>query len=119
MASRQEAASLRRELAQREKGRGKRYPEQLKARVLAHADELHGSGMSQRCIADELGLTSETLRRWRVAEGRRASRASSALVPVEVVATTTHGRIAVVSPSGFRLEGLELSEAVVILRALT
>ncbi len=113
-----ETAALKRELAKHEKGRGKRYPVELKARLVAHAEARRRAGVSYAEIADELGLAFETIRRWCIARTPRPTSArSAALVPVEVI-SAPHAAVVIVSPSGFRLEGLDVAEAVAVLRAL-
>lgn len=58
---------------------------------------------------------ADALRRW-----SRAPRGSTgAMVPVEVVAPPVSDDIVVVSPSGWRLEGLDIRDAVAVLRALS
>jgi hypothetical protein len=65
-------------------------------------------------IASELGLARGTVMKWSV--GVRATRA---MVPVEVVAEPSSERtVSIVSPSGFRIEGLSLLEAAALLRAV-
>lgn len=66
-------------------------------------------------ISDEVGVCFETLRRWCVADGQGTTRA---MVPVHVVDDGGGGSVAVCSPSGYRIEGLSLPEAVAALRAL-
>lgn len=110
-----EMAALRRELSRHEKGRGRRYPAKLRERVTRYCLERRSAGGSDREVAAELGLAVETVRRWCLAEEERVP--SAVLVPVEVV-TAPMMPLAIVSPSGFRLEGLQLEEAVAALRAL-
>ena len=65
-------------------------------------------------IASKLGLAPGTVLKW--SAGAKSARA---LVPVEVVDERRGERtISVVSPSGFRVEGLSLLEAAALLRAL-
>jgi hypothetical protein len=65
-------------------------------------------------IASELGLARGTVMKWSA-----EARATRALVPVEVIAEPSSGRtVSVVSPSGFRIEGLSLLEAAALLRAV-
>ena len=112
-----ETARLRRELAKHERGRGKRYPEELKRQIVEHASARRELGALYEETAKELGLRLETLRQWCRPRAASPTRASL-LVPVEVVAEVQRGGISIVSPSGFRLEGLEPAEAVAALRAL-
>lgn len=99
--ARDELAALRRELARHEKGRGKRYPADLKRRVTAYALRERNTGVTYESC---MGATGGEER-------------APMLVPVEVV-TEARSPIAIISPSGFRLEGLEPAEAVAALRAL-
>jgi hypothetical protein len=113
-----EAAVLRRELARVEKGRGKRYPEQLRTRVMAWAAGRRAAGASWQQIKRELGQRFDTVRRWCTTDTAAASR-TRALVPVRIVRDEPAVRaVAVVSPTGFRVDGLTLSEAAALLREL-
>lgn len=114
-----EAVVLRRELARVEKGRGKRYPEQLRRRVTTWAAARHAAGASWQEIKRELGQRFDTVRRWCAVEGGPRT-LSRALVPVRVVRdeSTAARTVAVVSPTGFRVEGLTLFEAAAMLREL-
>jgi hypothetical protein len=67
-------------------------------------------------ISKELGVARDTVRLWTATPPARKEVA--ALVPVEVVADCSQPIVAVVSPSGFRLEGLTLDEAVTVLARL-
>ena len=114
-----EVEALRREVGKHEKGRGKRYPIELKAKLVAYAKQRRAAGADFATIGEELGLRHKTVRQW-CSEAERGSALAAVptrAVPVEVVA---EGRssLAIVSPSGFRLEGLDMAEAVAALRAL-
>lgn len=106
------APALRRALDAHAPGRGKRYEAALKSAVVKHAIAERAAGRSWATIATELGLRFETLRRWCVVEAPRAMRR------VELVAEPAVRTLAVVSPSGARVEGLTLEEATALLRAL-
>jgi transposase-like protein len=72
------------------------------------------AGITVAAIAAELGLAPGTVLKWSA-----QSRATRALVPVEIVTDRSSERVlSVVSPSGFRVEGLSLLEAAALLRAL-
>jgi transposase-like protein len=109
------ASFLRAALGSHEPGRGKRYPRELKARIIEHARARRGEGVSWARIAQELGLAFETIRRWCVAVEAKPSRS---MVPVRVVAEADERAVSVVSPAGHRIEGLTLQQAVAVLRAL-
>ena len=112
-----EAAVLRRELSRLEAGRGRRYPQELRTRVVAWASRRHRAGASWQDIKKELGLQWDSVRRWCQLETK--SKPVRALVPVRVVPTRAAERlVSVSSPAGFRIEGLTLDEAAELLRAL-
>jgi hypothetical protein len=108
-----EAAKLRQELSRVKTGRGKRYPTDLRRRVVAWAQRRHGQGASWKTIKAELGQEFDTVRRWCLAEGT-----SRALVPVRIVPASVARTVSVVSPTGFRIEGLAIAEAAALLREL-
>jgi DNA invertase Pin-like site-specific DNA recombinase len=104
---REEITGLRRALKAHRPGRGKRYGSKVKARVVEHARRRRAAGASWARIGEELGLKFETVRRWCGHGGMRR---------VEVVAEG--GGLALVAPSGLRLEGLTVADAIAVLRAL-
>jgi hypothetical protein len=109
-----QAAILRRDLACVETGRGRRYPAELRARVVSWANGRRAAGASWEEIKRELGQRFDTVRRWCL-DGRE----TKALVPVHVLATKAPSRaLSVVSPSGFRIDGLTPSEAAALLREI-
>lgn len=121
----QELRELRRELAGIERGRGKYYPDELRARIAGWARRRIARGESVSGSAVALALDRRTLSTWLQRRGDDADRARRkvdhspvALVPVEIVEAppAPAAAITLVSPSGYRLEGLTLDEAV---RALT
>ena len=111
-----EVAGLRSELRRMKKGRGKRYPAELRTRVVAWAVRQRAGGASWEEIKRELGQEFDTVRRWCVGSKAPMSRA---LVAVRVMPEPAAARLlSVVSPSGFRVDGLSPSEAAALLREL-
>lgn len=109
---------LKRELSRRERGRGKRYPAELKQQVVVWAQQRRAEGAAWPAVADELGLGLDTVRRWCLA-ANKSDGTSRALVPVRVVARPAAASpAAVVSLSGWRIDGLTVAEAAEMLRAL-
>ena len=106
------------------------FPAWAKAEVTAFAARAHESGMSYPAIAATVGVSVNSLLRWMQTD--TAPRRS--LVPVTIVepgstATVTaigeaeasgpnEARVVVVSPRGYRLEGLSVSEAASLFRGL-
>lgn len=110
-----QVSSLRAALATHEPGRGKRYPAELKARIIELAQAHRREGASWVRIGADIGIAFETLRRWCLAAEVKPPRA---MVPVRVVADRNERTLSVVSAGGHRVEGLTLQEAVAVLRAL-
>ena len=107
--------SLRRALLRHRPGRGKLYAPDVQEGVVEFARLRRDEGASYKQVATERGLRFETVRRWcmRAGTGRPLKR-------VEVVdhAPASGAGLRVVCPSGHRLEGLTVQDAVTVLRAL-
>jgi hypothetical protein len=86
-------------------------PPELKARARLWIAERRSQGRTVAELAGELGVAAGTILRW--SEG-----GVRALVPVRVVPDRAPTAISVVSPSGFRIDGLTLADAVRVLREL-
>jgi hypothetical protein len=108
------AQEVRRAIEGLGRGRTTPIPESVRAQVVAYVREQQGRGQSLGRSARELGLSPSAVQRWASAEARqRAPR----LARVRVVADRSDRRaaepaIALVAPSGYRLEGLTLEQAV-------
>jgi hypothetical protein len=103
----------------------RRYTEELRKRVLDWSARAKQSGMKERECAELLDIPRQRLIAWRsdrAWRGRRSPVEMKALVPVEVHEGRTgapFGPLAFVSPSGHRVEGLTIAEAIALLRAFT
>jgi hypothetical protein len=110
------ARGIRREIEGLGRGRTTPIPREIRERVLAFVGEARRRGESWEEIHREIGLSASALQRWwRVRESRSRLRA------VHVVADeTTSARtpVAVVSPRGYRIEGLTLQQAQALLGQL-
>ena len=94
------------------------YPSRVRAQVTALAASELASGHSVSSTARRLGLAASTLARWLDAEPD----ATPGFVPVvlpEVQAPSHSSPISVVTPAGFRVEGLDLDGVVAMLRRLS
>jgi hypothetical protein len=110
-----EAGLLRAELSRVVRGRGKRFGADLKTRVVEFGRRRRrADGASWTLIGSELGMNYETIRRWCVEKGPTQMRR------VEIVAAVSEAtsRVSILSPSGFRAEGLTLRDAVTMLATL-
>jgi hypothetical protein len=134
------AAKLKAEVAKLERRyRGHRYPTALRKRIVTLAGARRRSGASWGDIGAEVGIRAETLRRWCIADdvGRRRIASSAAcrssaepygsgstvseppsLVPVRVVDVVRSDDVTLVSPSGWRVEGLDLVKLTALLQSL-
>ena len=96
--------------------RGARVPPALRAAVAAYARDERAAGASCSAIAERLGVSAESIRRWAHTRLERDGM-QRALVPVQVVAEA--GRpLTVWSPTGYRVEGLSVAETAELLRRL-
>ena len=95
------------------RGGERRYPTELKSRVAAYARRRLAEGAKLAPVAVELGLPRLTLARW-------VATPANAFRPVAVKSPRFMGTqlLALVSPRGFRVEGLDLGEVTTLLRAL-
>jgi len=108
-------SSLLAAIRSHEPARGKRYAPALKARIIEYARSRREEEASWARIAEEIGFSFETLRRWCQV---RPPKASTAMVPVRVVADRRERTVSVTSAAGHRIEDLTLHDAVAVLRAL-
>lgn len=107
-----EAESIRRAVRARKK---QRYSPDLKARIVAYARSRRDAGVSQSAVSEEVGVNWSTLGRW------LSPNSATAMVPVTVRPTAPTREVAMLSlvtPSGYRLEGLDARDAVALFRAL-
>ena len=110
--------ALRRRARRLGAGRTRRYPAKLRAEVLSAVTAPRAAGWSWERLSDELDISIETLRRlWQ--DEQRGDR--PALAPVEVVTELggVSGDISVMTPAGFRVDGLGVDDAVRLIRALS
>jgi len=101
-----EAEKLRREIGGRRSRRGP-LPSELRERGKAYARARASAGASAAAIAVELGIAERTAERW------LRPQASASLVPIRVIEAPrtgpTWGAVVVVTtPSGLRIEGLDV-----------
>lgn len=102
--------------------RRQRLAPELRARAATYAHRRKSEGATAAAIAGELGVSQPTVARWLettswAAAELAASVASPSLREVVVESSGTPG-LSVASPRGFRVEGLSLEQAAMILRAL-
>ena len=100
------------------RGRGARLPDEVRRELIAFAHGRRPDGVGVHRIAAVTGVSPESIRRWTRDEPGSTARE---LVAVEVRAEVTPaqiGTLSVCSPSGYRIDGLTLEQAVVALGRL-
>ena len=107
-----EITRLRRALATMGEGTGRRYSSAMRQRVRVVATQMHDVGTGWHAIGMELGIPHETVRRFCL------DKAGGDFVPVEVAPLASMGMV-LVSPTGFRVEGIGVVEAVEMIRQLS
>lgn len=108
-----EIRKLRAALARREGGRGRRFSPELRRQISGAGRQLRSEGASWSGISAELGLPTATVRRLCEDDG-------PGFAPVEIVgAAATVAGLAVVTPNGFRVEGLDAHGAATLIRQLS
>jgi hypothetical protein len=105
-----EIRRLRAILARREGGRGRRFAPKLRRQIAAVGRGLRAEGRSWFKIGREIGLPGETVRRLCEAPG---------FVAVEVADGAVTRDLAIVTPSGYRVEGLDVETVVALLARLS
>jgi hypothetical protein len=102
------------------KRRNERIPTALRVRATRVIDEQRAAGSTWQSIAEAVGLSVNTVKRWGTRELRRGA-ADRILVPVRVREEPTGERragLTLVTAGGFRVEGLGVAEAAELLREL-
>lgn len=109
-----EARELRRRVARLQRGRpGFRFSPSLRQRIAAWVAVQRERGVWWCDLAREIGVPAETLKRWAAPRST-----SSTLRPVEVIDAPPIGTVTLVSPTGLRIEGVAIVDAIAILRGL-
>jgi hypothetical protein len=109
-----ELHDLRCAIAAVKRRRVRRYPSKLKARITAWVAKRRAGGAWWCDVARPLGIPAQTLVRW---SAPRAA-AGIAVVPVDVIGAPPLGTVTLVSPTGLRIEGVAVADAIAVLRAL-
>ena len=99
------------------------YAPEVKEAGIAYARHCRAAGEIQTAIGSRVPVSHTTLRKWLVAGAAESKGPALRLVPVEVddekvSSCPSPSRPVLVSPGGYRLEGLGLDDAVRALRSL-
>lgn len=103
------------------RGRGARFPDDVRRELIAFARSRRHDGIGVRRIAAATGVSTESIRRW--TQRKESRSAARELVPVEVRADVPRSdlrrvALSVSSPTGYRIDGLTFEQAVVALGRL-
>ena len=101
----------------------RRYGDALIQRILAWVERATTGGMTEAECGHALGVKTWRFKMWREDRTKKpmappCGRNALALVPIDVKLPTPFGDRVVVAPSGYRVEGLTLSEIATLLREL-
>lgn len=89
-------------------------PAGVRQRILTVAQRAAAAGWSQQAVAQAVGVSIGSLRNWAL-----PLPGGTTMVPVRVAPLPTGtAPLAVVSPAGYRVEGLDVATAVTLLRTL-
>lgn len=107
-----EILRLRKVLATMGGGTGRRYSLAMQMRVRTAATRMRADGAGWQAIGKEMGIPHETVRRF------CADKTDGGFVPVEVATLASAGMV-LVTPNGFRVEGIAVAEAAELIRQLS
>jgi len=116
-ASIRQLRSTARQLARGKHPSGVRYPGSFRDAVIALARTRVGRGRSRAQVARAVGVSFPTLAAWMERPAPLALR-PVAVVPEPASAPEPSSRVVLVTPQGFRVEGLDGDALVAVLRAL-
>jgi hypothetical protein len=98
------------------RGRTSRVPEGVRAEIAAYAHSRRVDGASWGAIAEEIGFSVTAVQNWAAAPARRM------LLPVAVrpepAGSVAPPVLVLITPAGLRVEGLDVSTTVALVRAL-
>jgi transposase len=102
-------------------GSERRFPSELRAALMGHAEARRAEGASLRAIGAELGVSDRTLWYWLRKGCEKRPKAASKLLPVRVVEVSSRQRTAVLlhGPGGVWVEGLDVPALAELLRRLS
>lgn len=102
-------------------GPRRRYARELRDRIVRYVEAGVATGAKRDAVAVAAGVPPKTVDRWmRQARpgGMRDVVKAVTLAAVSIAAPSSNPGLAVVTPTGIRLEGLDVDAAVHVLRAL-
>lgn len=118
-----EGKLIRVEVAKLRPDRRRTYPPELKRRILDWVGRAMATGMRRSECGHRLGIKSWRIKIWQeevtiAPKPEETPTPSLALVPIETPAWIPSAGPTVVTPSGYRVEGLAVEQIAVLLREL-
>ena len=119
----EQGRALRAEVAKLRPDKRRRYGDPLIQRLLAWVEQAATEGMTEAECGHTLGVKTWRFHQWRERQTQipptpAGTPTTLALVPIAVEPAVPLGIRAIVTPSGYRVEGLTLSEVASLLREL-
>ena len=103
--------------AHRADGGGFRLPPNLRRQIVATARQARAEGKSMHAIATVVGLSSQSILRW-THPAKIPSKPRMVPVRLAPARPLSSPTLTLISPSGWKIFGLDVSEAAALLRAL-
>lgn len=115
-----EAKQIRTEVAKLRPDKRRRYPEELRRRILDWVGRATATGQLESECSKAIGVKAWRFTMWRRWHARASEPEAQplALVQVGVQALTGSSTISLVAPSGYRVEGLSIEQLAALLREL-
>ncbi len=109
-----EVRELRRRVERLRRDRGDRFPPLLRERITAWVRARRELGDWWCDLSRAVGVPEETLKRWATprADGKLT------MLRVDVIDAPPTGTVTLVSPTGLRIEGVAIADAIAILQGL-
>lgn len=120
----EESRAIRAEVAKLRPDKRRRYGDPLIQRILAWVERATASGMTEAECGHALGVKTWRFRQWRERQTPMLPTPASepptlALVPIDLESSVPLSFRVVIAPSGYRVEGLTLSEVASLLREVS
>lgn len=119
------ARTIRTEVKSRQWKQGRSgYPRELRERVVEYAEARQRQGARPAMIAREVGMAPQTIQNWLSGKDKRGRGSAEGVrwrqvrVEEQMEGEGSEERVSLVTPQGYRIEGLKVSEVVEVLRRL-
>ena len=90
------------------------YSTEAREFALSFAETQKASGVSRKSVSETLGISNQTLVNWMGHPGSK----KSGMRPVSIENGAAKGELHIVTPSGYRVEGLTVETAASLLRSI-